>query len=152
MATPSPKIQALVVQYEEHRAKGKKHDKALAAMMVRANTLEEQQTDGAFMTMFFLPKELAAAPTVNPSMLRPVCLGELQTCTCTYVSGLLLVPEEAFPRCFECVKPVRDVRKKVCVREHKWQWLVWRVHEAGLSSTRTRMVNFAPFRQLMGSD
>jgi hypothetical protein len=89
---------------------------------------------------FFLPKELCAAPTVNPSMLRPVCLGELQTCTCTYVSGLVLVPEEAFPRCFECVKPVRDVRK------------VSRVHEAGLSSTRTRMVNFAPFRQLMGSD
>ena len=45
---------------------------------------------------------------VAPPRVVPVSLGELHTCECESVARLVGVPEEEYPRCLKCAKPVRD--------------------------------------------
>ena len=44
----------------------------------------------------------------NTMLLRVVHPSELQTCTCRTVLHVVLVRDEDRPRCFECVKPIRN--------------------------------------------
>ena len=92
------------------------------------------------------PIKTTRSVSMPTSMLRPVCIGELQTCTCKDVVRLLLFPEEAFPRCFACVMPVRDVTK-VCGCEHKWLWLVWRFHEEAVDDLSSTALGVAPIAE-----
>ena len=50
--------------------------------------------------------------------------GSLQTCTCGHVECFVeFLPgvDEAFPRCVECVKPVRSTSN--LSKWQRWQWL-----------------------------
>ena len=51
-------------------------------------------------------------------MLRIVSPGELETCFCVAVERLLYVPDEDLPRCFECLRPVREY----CNLDNSWRW------------------------------
>ena len=56
-------------------------------------------------------------------MLRVVSPGELETCHCVAVGFLVYIPGEDYPRCFECLRPVREYCKlDNCGR---WAYLVW---------------------------
>ena len=56
-------------------------------------------------------------------MLRVVSPGELETCHCVTVNSLVYIPDEDYPRCFECLRPVRQYCKlDNCGR---WAYLVW---------------------------
>ena len=65
-------------------------------------------------------------------MLRVVSPGELETCHCVAVELLVYIPDEDYPRCFECLRPVRQYLKlDNCGR---WAYLVWSLmvaHESG---------------------
>ena len=56
-------------------------------------------------------------------MLRVVSPGELETWHCMAVELLVYIPDEDYPRCFECLRPVREYCKlDNCGR---WAYLVW---------------------------
>ena len=56
-------------------------------------------------------------------MLRVVSPGELETCTCASVEHTVCIEPEEYPRCFECLRPVRQYHALNV--ESRWVYLVW---------------------------
>ena len=56
-------------------------------------------------------------------MLRLVSRGEMETCPCRKVTRFVVLSDEEYPRCFECVKPVRGTPSlsPAC----RWIFVVW---------------------------
>ena len=59
------------------------------------------------------------------AMLRVVSPGELETCHCVAVELLVYIPDEDYPRCFECLRPVRAYGQ--LDNRRRWVYLVWRL-------------------------
>ena len=70
-----------------------------------------------------------SAPSLRGDMSRPrkllaiVSPGELETCKCQDVHRVMIVPEEEFPRCLECLKPDRTLD----VYEYLWVSFAYRL-------------------------
>ena len=63
-------------------------------------------------------------------MLRVVSPGELETCTCARVERTVCIEPEDYPRCFVCLRPVRQYHSLNV--ESRWVYLVWALREPAL--------------------